>query len=576
MNFEKNIEIRYNESNSKGGQPMYNILIGGAAGQGIDTTVATLEKLLKHSGYYIYTTRDFMSRIRGGHNFSLLRFGTEEITSHSNVLDGIIALNEETIDLHKDKLTDKGFILCDSSFDYQNTEKRVIKLPMNKIAEDLGNIKASSSVAIGALLKLFGEPFTYAEDVMASVMKKKILDVNVKSAKAGYNAVEARFKHLDGNYKGDMLITGSNALSLGAIAGGLKFYSGYPMSPSTTILEYLASVGDEAGILVEQGEDEIASVNMALGASFAGAKAMTGTSGGGFSLKVEALGFSGIAEIPLVIVDAQRPGPATGLPTRTEQSDLKFVISAAQGEFPRMVIALRHHEDAFYQTIRALNMAEKYQIPVILLTDQYLSDATACVKPFNTSRLELIEPLKDMDGDYLRYRITENGISPRLIPGQTKHLVATDSDEHDERGWITESADIRNQMVEKRMRKLVGLRKELLEPAFLGDEGCDTLLLGWGSTYGPIKEAIIQLNKTGDKRYGALVFGDIYPLPQAHLKTYGKDKTLINVEQNATGQLASLIRGETGIKCHRSILKYDGRQITGEEIVEEVLKGGTK
>ncbi|MDF2888101.1 MAG: 2-oxoacid:ferredoxin oxidoreductase subunit alpha [Lacrimispora sp.] len=555
---------------------MYNILIGGAAGQGIDTMVAILEKLLKHSGYYIYTTRDFMSRVRGGHNFSLLRFGTEEITSHSYGLDGIIALNEETIDLHKQELKEEGFILCDSSFAYPNDDSRVIQLPMNKIAKELGNVKASASVAAGAVLKLFGEPFTYVQKVMADVMKKEILEVNLNAAEAGYSAVDSKFKHLDGEYKDYMLISGSEALGLGAVAGGLKFYAAYPMSPSTAVLEYLASVGNKAGIVVEQAEDEIAAVNMALGASFAGARAMTGTSGGGFCLKVEALGFSGIAEIPLVAVDVQRPGPATGLPTRTEQSDLKFVISASQGEFPRLVIALRNHEDAFYQTFRALNLAEKYQIPVILLSDQYLGDATACVKPFDVSGLERISHAKEANGDYLRYKITEDGISPRLIPGLTSHIVAADSDEHDERGWITESAEVRNQMVDKRMRKLKGLVKELSEPEFIGEEQCETLLLGWGSVYGPIREAVSLLNKSGDRSYGALVFGDIYPLPQEKLRFYAKGRTLINVEQNATGQLASLIREQTGIECNKSILKYDGRQISGEEIAKKVLEGGSK
>lgn len=554
---------------------MYNILIGGAAGQGIDTTVSILEKLLKRSGYYIFTTRDFMSRVRGGHNFSLLRFGTEEITSHSDILDGIIALNEETIVLHKDKLKGKGFILCDISLDYSDPELNIIKLPMTQIAKELGNVRASGSVAIGAVLKLFGEPFTYVEEVMKSLMKNQILEVNVKAAEAGYGKVEPLFEHLDGGFQDYMLISGSEALGLGAVAGGLKFYSAYPMSPSTAVLEYLASVGISAGVLVEQAEDEIAAVNMAIGASFAGARAMTGTSGGGFCLKVEALGFSGIAEIPLVVVDVQRPGPATGLPTRTEQSDLKFVISASQGEFPRMVIALRTQEDAFYQTARALNLAEKYQIPVILLSDQYLGDGTACVKPYDFSRISFSDHATEAEGEYLRYRITEDGISKRLVPGKTEHLVAADSDEHDERGWITESALVRNQMVEKRMRKLKGLCEELLEPEFIGDENCSTLLLGWGSVYGPIKEAVQTLNKNGGS-YGALVFGDIYPLPQERLKKYASGRKLINVEQNATGQLASLIRGETGIACDDSILKYDGRQITGEEIVKQLLEGGKK
>jgi 2-oxoglutarate/2-oxoacid ferredoxin oxidoreductase subunit alpha len=551
---------------------MYNLLVGGAAGQGIDTTVAILEKLLKHSGYYIYTTRDFMSRVRGGHNFSMIRFGTEKINSHSDRIDGIIALNDETIHLHKDKLTEKGFILCDSSLEY--TDDRIIKLDMDKKAKELGNLRASGSIAIGAILKLFGEPFTYVEEVMLRVIKKDFLEVNLKAVQIGYDSVEPVFEHLEGPFKDYMLISGSKAVGLGAVAGGLKFYSAYPMSPSTAVMEYLAFIGNVSGVLVEQAEDEIAAINMALGASYAGARAMTGTSGGGFCLKVEALGFSGIAEIPLVVIDVQRPGPATGLPTRTEQSDLKFVISAAQGEFPRMVIALRNHEDSFYQTIRALNLAEKYQIPIILLSDQYLGDTTACVKPYSLDDITLTEPTKEAEGDYLRYRITEDGISPRLIPGLTEHLVTADSDEHDERGWITESADVRNNMMDKRMRKLKGLTLELQEPEFIGEEDCKVLLLGWGSTYGPISEAVNRLNRSGKGSYGALVFGDIFPLPQKNLDKYSKGRTLINVEQNATGQLASLIREQTGISCDRSILKYDGRQISGEEIELQVLEGG--
>lgn len=553
---------------------MYNILIGGAAGQGIDTTVAILEKLLKRSGYYIYTTRDFMSRVRGGHNFSLLRFGTEEITSHSYVLDGIIALDEETIELHLNQLTQKGFVLCDSGLKDTKEDSRIIKLDMNQMARNIGNAKVSGSVAVGAILKLFGEPLTYVEEVMKSVVKSEILDANIKAIQAGFESVEKRFDHLEGGFNDYMLISGSKAVGLGAVAGGLKFYSAYPMSPSTTVLEYLASVGNQAGVVVEQAEDEIAAINMAIGASFAGAKAMTGTSGGGFCLKVEALGLSGIAEIPLVAIDVQRPGPATGLPTRTEQSDLKFVISASQGEFPRMVIALRNHEDSFYQTIRALNLAEKYQIPVILLSDQYLGDTTACVKPYDVSDIKLIQPAKEVEDEYLRYKLTEDGISPRLIPGVTKNLVAADSDEHDERGWITESAEVRNQMMQKRMKKLEGLMEELIEPEFIGDESGKTLLLGWGSTYGPIKEAVSILNKKEGGGYGALIFGDIYPLPQEKLKKLTPNKKVINIEQNATGQLASLIREQTGITCHDSILKYDGRQIAGEEIVSKILEGG--
>lgn len=554
---------------------MYNLLIGGAAGQGIDTTAAMLEKLLKKSGYYVYTIRDFMSRVRGGHNFTLIRFHNDRITSHSDKLDGIIALNEETIALHIENLKPDGFILCDKSISSEHPQ--TISLDMTGMARNLGNPRVSGSIAIGAILKLFGDSLDYAEEVMRASVKKDVLEINLQAIQQGFDSVQPRFKHLEGNNQNSLLISGNKALALGAIAGGLKFYSAYPMSPSTSIMEYLASRSLESDVVVEQAEDEIAAINMAIGASYAGAKSMTGTSGGGFCLKVEALGLAGIAEIPIVVVDVQRPGPATGLPTRTEQSDLKFVISAAQGEFPRMVIALRNHTDAFYQTARAFYLAEKYQIPVIILSDQYLGDSTATVEPYDLSIIPRFNPAEDTDpeGEYLRYKITESGISPRLIPGKVKQFVTADSDEHDEYGFITESAEVRIAMMDKRMRKLNLLKEELDEPIFIGQENCETLLLGWGSTCGPIEEAVNILNARDNARVGALVFGDIYPLPIHKLREYAsKAKNIINVEQNATGQLAGLIREETGICCNHSILKYDGRQISGEEIVSRLQEGG--
>jgi len=552
---------------------MYNLLIGGAAGQGIDTTAAILEKLLKRSGYHVFTIRDFMSRVRGGHNFSLIRFDTKPVHAHSNRLDGIIAMDGETILQHRDQLKDDGFILCDSKISAQ--DPRAMKFDMDGMAKKLGNPRVAGIIAVGIVLKLFGETLDGAEDVLSAFVKQQFVEINVKALQEGYHIAEKRYDHLDGKYHDWMLVSGNNAVSLGAVAAGLRFYSAYPMSPSTSIMETLAALGDEAGLVVEQAEDEIAAINMAIGASYAGARAMTGTSGGGFSLMVEALGLSGMAEIPLVAIDVQRPGPVTGLPTRTEQSDLRFVIYASQGEFPRMVIALRNPADAFYQTMRAFHLAEQYQIPVILLSDQYLADATSTVEPFDPSRIQVTSPASkhDSDGEYLRYRYTESGISPRLIPGKTKHLVAIDSDEHDERGWITESAEVRTRMMDKRMKKLEGILQELLEPEFIGTDGFDTLLLGWGSTWGPIMEAIALLNKDDKGRYAALVFGDVYPLPQKLLlEKAPKAKRVLNVEQNATGQLAGLIREETGIACTGSILKYDGRQISAQEIVEHVQK----
>ncbi len=554
---------------------MYNLLIGGAAGQGIETTAAVLEKTLKRSGYSVFTMRDFMSRVRGGHNFSTIRFGTEVVRSHSDQLDGIIALNEETVRLHRDKLNETGFILCDTKLAID--DPRAIQLPMAEMARTIGNPNVTGSIAVGAILKLFATGLDLVEPVLRESVKEQYIPVNIQALQEGFNAVEERFPHLEGPFADWMILSGNKALALGALAAGLKFYSAYPMSPSTSIMEYLAEKSGPAEIVVEQAEDEIAGINMAIGASFAGARAMTGTSGGGFSLKVEALGLAGMMEIPLVVVDAQRPGPVTGLPTRTEQSDLKFVISASQGEFPRMVIGLRHHADAFTQTVRALNLAEKYQIPIIILTDQYLADASATVAPFEWEKIERVEPAdpSGIKGEYLRYRFTDDGISPRLLPGQSEHLVIVDSDEHDERGWITESADMRQRMMDKRMKKLEKLKEELLEPDFIGAEDFETLLIGWGSTYGPTEEAVKLLNEgkgTAAGKTAALVFGDVFPLPERLLRKHAAQaKRIINIEQNATGQLAGLIRETTGITVSANILKYDGRQIMAREIVQGVL-----
>lgn len=304
---------------------------------------------------------------------------------------------------------------------------------------------------------------------------------------------------------------------------------------------------------------------------------MTGTSGGGYSLMVEAVGMSGIMEVPVVIADIQRPGPATGLPTRTEQSDLNFVINSSHGEFPRMVIALRNPEDAFYQTARALNLADKYQIPVIILGDQYMADAIRTVKPFDMSKIKierhLANPEDYMYGKkYRRYELTESGISPRLIPGQVPGVnVNVDSDEHDEDGNITESAEVRNNMVHKRAKKFELLRKEVMEPKLIGEDNMDVLLLAWGSVESPITEAIELLNKDGDLKYGALVFGDIWPLPTKLLKEkYKNAKHIINVEQNYNGQLKNLISQETRIRVTGSVNRYDGRPLSQNEIYKKV------
>jgi 2-oxoglutarate ferredoxin oxidoreductase subunit alpha len=359
----------------------YNILIGGSAGQGVETVSAVLERILKRQGFEIFTTRDYMSRVRGGHNFIQIRFGNEKLFSHQDKIDGIIAMNSETIDNHIERLDPGGFVICDEDTDYE--ERRILKLPLKQSAKASGNIRAFGSVAIGSVLELFGISQTGIDNVLKEFFNEEIANQNLTALNEGRKLVEKRFDTVIEKKDSSILINGNEAVALGTLAAGCKFYSAYPMTPSTSIMNYLAAKMHDAEIVVEQAEDEIAAIIMAIGASYAGARAMTGTSGGGFSLLVEGLGLSGMLEVPLVIAEVQRPGPTTGLPTRTEQSDLRFVISASQGEFPRMVIALRNVEDAFYQTIRAFNIADKYQIPVIILSDQFLADSTVTVKPFD-------------------------------------------------------------------------------------------------------------------------------------------------------------------------------------------------
>lgn len=555
----------------------YNILIGGAAGQGVDTLGYMLSKTLKNLGFYVFLHKDYMSRIRGGHNFVKIRFSERPIFSHTDELSLIIALNYETAQLHSGKLAKSGKIIAVEDGERINGEYATvtINLPLKDIIQKTGNRRVVGTSALGCALKLFALPIITLLTEAEELFEDQILEANKIAAKEGYHSCETIFNIELPQPWNSIFINGNESIALGALAAGCKFYSAYPMTPATSIMTYLSKKSKDANMLVEQAEDEIAAINMALGASYAGVRAMTGSSGGGFALMVEGVSLAGITETPIVIVMSQRPGPATGFPTRTEQGDLGFVIHSGHGEFPRMVIALRHPEDAFFQTVRAFNIADKYQIPVFLLTDQYLADYTTTVEPFDFSKVKVERHLINElpGGDYKRYAITESGVSPRIIPGGNHgQIVKLDSDEHDESGHITESAQIRTAMVNKRLRKIETLYDKLLEPEYVGCEDPKILLICWGSTYGPVKEAISNL--TEDKHsIGALIFGDIYPLPTKTLRLLAKStRRIVNLEQNATGQLAALIKQQTMISCDHSLLKYDGRQWSKDEIVNALKK----
>ncbi|NLC04119.1 MAG: 2-oxoacid:acceptor oxidoreductase subunit alpha [Tissierellia bacterium] len=555
----------------------FTILVGGAAGQGMDTFANILEKVLKRNGFHIFRHGDYMSRVRGGHNFLQVRFSDKPISTYRQKSDIIFALNEETVDLHENDLNENGIIILDEEI---SKEKNLIHLPLNKTAKGLGNVRVSSTIGLGFILKYFGLPKDEAIKIIKEEFNEKISEVNLRALDEGYDLTDTKYK-LETKEDKSILINGNNAVALGAIAAGCKYYCGYPMTPSTGVLNYMSLKSEEMGIVIDQVEDEVAALNMALGASYAGVRAMTGSSGGGIALMAEAFSLAGIIETPVVVINVQRPGPATGLPTRTEQADLRFMIHLGHGEFPKMVISLRNGEDAFYQTARAFNLAEKYQIPVILLSDQELSESTVTYSPFDFEKISINRYISGeeaiVEGErYKRYKFTEDGVSPRIIPGKIENqVVLVDSDEHDEYGNITESAEVRTKMVDKRARKFESLKKEVQEPWLIGEEEPEHLIVAWGSLYGAVKEAVEALNLEGVS-IGALVFGDIWPFPTEKLgKMYKNVKNLIAVEQNSTAQLDSLIREELLIKCNHKILKYDGRAFSGEEIYsrlkEEVL-----
>jgi 2-oxoglutarate ferredoxin oxidoreductase subunit alpha len=343
-------------------------------------------------------------------------------------------------------------------------------------------------------------------------------------------------------------------------------------------MNYVAANADKFNVVVEQAEDEISALNMAIGASFAGARSMTTTSGGGFSLMVEALGLAGMTETPVVIFLSQRPGPATGLPTMTEQGDLEFVLHAAQGEFPRCVLAPKTAEDAFYLTPKAFNLAEKYQIPVFILSDQYLADSIFTCEKFQSSKIKIDRQLlsdSEIRGiEYKRYKITSTGISPRALPGQAGVLVVADSDEHDEEGHIDESVENRIKMTDKRLGKIERLKKEISPPEIYGPKSTQLTLIGWGSTYGPLKEAV-QMLRAKEISVNLLHFNEIYPLPmEPTASILKKAKKTICLENNATGQFARILKVEIGFSVSDKILKYDGRPFTLELILEELEKKG--
>jgi len=561
-------------------------MVSGEAGQGVQSIGLILSKTFSRGGYHVYSDQDYESRVRGGHNFFRIRVNNSEVGAIDESLDLLIALNRESIDLHEKEIARKGIIVFDSQKTTDMKGDRYFGIPLDKLAaKSAGSSIMSNTVALGACLGLVGHNPRNAENILRETFGESAGEANVKALRAGY-------KYSRDNYRGNfrvklengrpikrLLLNGNEALAMGAIAAGCKFISAYPMTPATSIMEFIASKSQDMDIVVVQPEDEISAINMAIGAGYAGVRSMTSTSGSGFCLMVEGLGLSGITETPVVIVDAQRPGPAVGLPTRTEQGDLQFVLYAHHGDFPRAVLAPSTPEEAFYLTVKAFNLSEKYQIPVIILTDHLMATSYQTLPAFDFRKVRIERGNLYRAGknsrpeDYKRHRLTRSGISPRAFPGLSEALVVTDSDEHDETGHLVEDGRIRSSQVEKRLRKYKSIRKDIKPPFVYGAPESEVILISWGSTYGAVREAVDILN-AGDSRAGMIHFSEIWPFPaDAVASTLNKTNLKYTVEGNAGGQLARLIRTETGIAMDGMILKYDGRPFTPAYIVERIAKG---
>ena len=601
-----------------------SIRIGGDAGQGVESSGAGFCKALARSGLHVFATQDYRSRIRGGHNFYQIRAATHPVSAQRTPPDLLVALTAETIDIHLDRLPPGAGLIYDESLRVHERiryrldaaqrgvpDVRLMPVPLVQTAADHGSRVMANTAAIGALAGVTGFPLDGISEVIRDNFADKgvaVVEANLEVAAAAHHVATGRYGDFSSRMpRGDgrrrMLIHGNHAFALGALAGGCRFVAAYPMTPATSIVEYLASIAAEHGVVTKHAEDEIAAVCMTIGAAHVGARALTATSGGGFSLMTEALGLAGITETPIVVVNVQRGGPSTGLPTRTEQSDLLFVLHASQGEFPRFVLAPGSIEECYEAGWRAFNLAERYQCPVIVLSDLFLAGSLQTVEPeafrFDAVPIERGALLGSdasgaaAEGDpgvgapvgsgssagrhpweagvYPRFALTDSGISPRPLPGDPQAVFTAPSDEHTEDGHITEEIHNRVRMMRKRMRKEeTALRDSVRAPTHFGPAQPALTLVCWGSTTGAAREAADRLTADG-RATAVLQFHDVWPFPADSAATAleGGGMT-IGIEQNYAGQLARLIRMMTGRALDGQILAYDGRPFSPPEIVAAV------
>jgi len=554
----------------------YSVVLSGEAGQGLKTIESLFMVLLQKSGYHAYIAKEFMSRVRGGNNTSEIRISDKRIGAFVDRIDLLVVLSKNGLDRLLPRIGSHTHIVGEEAYiTSQKTEGILHPLPIAEKMRELGNPIFSNNLVNGLLSALFSCDADIAYQAIEKQFASKGEEIVEKNRQAFQMGLELAKTlntsfdvKMDEKVKGMYALSGSESIGIGALSGGCNFISSYPMSPSTAVLAYLAKKEREYSIVVEQAEDEIAAINMALGAWYTGARAMVTTSGGGFALMTEAVSLSGIIESPMVIHLAQRPGPGTGLPTRTEQGDLNLALYAGHGDFPRVIYAPGTYEDGILFTHRAFEVADEFQVPVFVLTDQHFLDGEGITEKIDFSKLPTHNHFIKTDAAYLRYKLTDSGISDRGIPSYGDGFVCVDSDEHTEGGRITEDSEVRIAMVEKRMRKLDAY--EDLQPKLVGKEEYKTLVVGWGSTYEAIKEALEEID---DASISFAFFGQVYPLPSLTYDLLSQADRLVLVENNATGQLGELIARELGIFFDATILQYNGSPFSVEQLVQGI-KGG--
>ncbi len=574
--------------------------VGGAAGQGVATPGDIFAKIFSRRGLHLNAYNAYQSIIRGGHTFLTIRTGPDKISNMGDRIDLLIPLNQDTMDRHLGLLSAGGACLYNADLIQPGTPAAGVQMcpiPVSKLADISKNKVAQNTLAIGAALSMMGVGFPALESVLAEQFRKKeqkVIDENVGLARAGYDYATQNFKPFEWPLPMTetryAVLSGNAALAMGGAAAGVKFYSAYPMSPSTGVLHWMAEHARKAEIMVRQVEDEIGVINMAIGAAHAGVRAMCATSGGGFALMSEGLGLAAQAEIPIVVIDCQRAGPSTGVPTKTEQGDLWQMLGAAFGDYPRVIAAPLDIGDCFKLIPEIFNIADRFQCPGIVLCDLLLSEGRLSVDPKELDfhpvidRGELITSNGSGDHEtYKRYKITESGVSPRAIPGVPGHTHTVSSDEHDEDGVLISDEYTntvkRRAMMEKRMRKMDGIAAMVPLPQLQGPANADVTLIGWGSTYGVIDEACELLREEGVSA-NHLPIRWLVPLHgDAILDLLKGARHTIIVENNYSGQFARYLRSETSFVPKGHIRKYDGEPFMPHHIVEAVrdqLAGKTK